>query len=280
MESELKILYDTFWSSKGWKDGSISDEDFLKAKKARYMFDYPKTISHAETLGELQKVLNQINPAYIANAFIYSLSSRKLEYRSALGSYWYAASIPNHIPDYSNLCHICNWGGWNAIPNEYEKNYGLNILNYERYKWGGVRHTDLKYALFDLEQFLLLPLQTVTSDDLILLFDILHCINELKPHNKARKYCDLLVKKKILKANRTEISVLLDILGICGILSNDEFPCYDVKFVDSYYRSPPEHTNDFDYPLNRWKATDGVNKIRFEKVFGMPYKQTDKYEEP
>ena len=60
MDNGLKILLDTYWSSDGWKlDCQIPKED-------------------------------------ISNAFLYSLSTRKLEYRSALGSYWYAISIPKH----------------------------------------------------------------------------------------------------------------------------------------------------------------------------------------
>ena len=40
------------------------------------------------------------------------------------------------------------------------------------------------------------------------------------------------------------------------------------EFVDEYRRNPIEHKNDFDYPVNRWKASDGINYIKFEKVFG------------
>jgi hypothetical protein len=40
-----------------------------------------------------------------------------------------------------------------------------NVFNFERYKWGGVRHTSPEYALFDLEQFLQLPKVTPTEED-------------------------------------------------------------------------------------------------------------------
>ncbi|MGN6710480.1 hypothetical protein [Anaerocolumna jejuensis] len=150
MDDGLKILLNTYWSSNGWKDGAISDNDFQQAKREGYMFDYPKRISHEQTLTKLADVLFKIKPQDVANAFLYSLSSRKLEYRSALGS-------------------------------------------------------------------------------------------------------------------------LLDILGICGILSSNNYPCYDVKFADITWRAPVEHTNDFSFPLNRWQVRDGVNTERFQKVFGMLY---------
>ena len=96
MDKNLKILFSRFWNSIGWTDGVISDKDFLEAKEAGYMFDYPEIISHDETLKQLHTVLEKIKPQDVANAFLYSLSTRKLEYRSALGSYWYAQSIPEH----------------------------------------------------------------------------------------------------------------------------------------------------------------------------------------
>jgi argininosuccinate synthase len=43
------------------------------------------------------------------------------------------------------------------------------------------------------------------------------------------------------------------------------------EFVDEYCRSPIEHKNDFEYPVNRWRASDGVNYIKFEKVFGYKF---------
>lgn len=233
------------------------------------MFDYPKYISHEQTFSKLADVLSKIKPQDVANAFLYSLSTRKLEYRSALGSYWYAVAIPEHLTTNEKHCEICGWHAWNTIPNQYEINRGLNILNFERFKWGGIRHTDLCYALFDLEQFLLLPKIAAMKADVELLIQILKCVKDLEPNNKAAKYRDYILKKKIIESNRNEMECLLNVLGVCGILSNIKFPCYDVKFADLICRSPVEHFNDFSFPLNRWQAKDGINKERFQKVFGM-----------
>lgn len=92
-------------------------------------------------------------------------------------------------------------------------------------------------------------------------------VNKLEPSSKVGKYRDLLLKEKLLKTNKNEISNLLDILGICGILSSKEYPCYQEKFVDMFERAPVEYKNDFSYPVNRWYATDGINKVRFYKTF-------------
>jgi len=104
-----------------------------------------------------------------------------------------------------------------------------------------------------------------------MLNEILSCVAELEPHNKAGKLQQLISKRKIVESNANEINVLLDILGICGVLSSEHAPCYADYFSDVYQRDPPELTNDRKYPLNSWRAGDGVNKSRFNIVFGAEY---------
>lgn len=208
----------------------------------------------------------------VANAFLYSLSTRELEYRSALGSYWYAISIPLHkavnkdylgndIYDKVTYCTTCSWYANNDI----------NVLNFERYKFGGVRHTKADYALFDLEQFLKLPKVMPTQEDKNILLQILACVDLLEERNKVGKLRDRIIKERIFKTNRNETSILLGILGICGVLSSKEFPCYYDKFVDIWERDPVESKNDFKYPANRWRKKDGINKECFKRVFNWDY---------
>lgn len=234
------------------------------------MFDYPEYITHDEALKKLGILLEEINPDDVANAFLYSLSTRKLEYRSALGSYYYAKAIPKHELKEgagSAHCYLCGWYAWHENPNEYELKRGLNVLNFERYKFGGVRHTWLDYALFDLEQFIKLPKVTPNDNDREILKRILQCTGELETEDKAAKLRDLIRSEKILKSNKSEIDVILNILGICGILASKECPSYEDKFVDEYDRAPLEHRNDFSYPVNRWTANDGINYEKFEEIF-------------
>lgn len=272
MDKGLKILLNTYWCSKGWKKRQITPEDYTTAKEEGYMFDYPDVIDHKKHLKYIKETVELISPMDVANAFLYSLSTRRLDYRSALGSYWYAVSIPHHICT-KNLCLFCRWSPWEKEPEMNTQIYGgVNILNFERYKWGGVRHTDANYALFDLQEFLKLPKVIPTEHDWEILHNILACISELEPKNKAAKLQKLITKKKILKSNAQEINTLLDILGICGILASKEHPCYADKFVDIYHRNPPELTNDRTYPLNHWKVWDGINVERYKTVFGEEYK--------
>ena len=81
-----KILFNTYWSSKGWKDYRTcytSPEDFEYAKQKGLMFDRI-TISHDECVKRVVNLANTITQEQVAKAFLCSLSTRRLDWRSAL----------------------------------------------------------------------------------------------------------------------------------------------------------------------------------------------------
>lgn len=245
-----------------------SDEEFQHAISMGLMFPYRKTVGHSECISRAKELREIITAEDVANAFLYSLSTRRLEYRSALGSYWYVKAMPDHECDgRSPGCGICKWDTFNDLPCKYEYQNEYNIWNRERYKYGGVRHTRLQYAVFDLEEFVKLPKVTYTEEDERLLLRILDCVSALEPRNKARPLQKLITSRRILKSNKDEIDILLNILGICGVLENDEHHCYAEGFMDCTNRNPPEHTNDYAHPLNWWRAMDGIHWDRVQIVF-------------
>ena len=69
VDKGLDILLNTYWSSKGWKNGKISKEDFAYAKKKGYMFDYPIFETHDNTLKKLNDLLPKVNCMEVSNAF-------------------------------------------------------------------------------------------------------------------------------------------------------------------------------------------------------------------
>lgn len=274
MKDSKTILFSMFRNNRHRKSGTVSQEEFEQAKRDGYVFDPLEPITHDETLKQLRELTELIAPEDVANAFLYSLSTRKLEYRSALGSYWYARAIPEHHA-YAPDATYCNDCLWYALSRNNDGLNDYNILNFERFKCGGVRHTHPEYCLFDLQQFQKLPKVTPTDEDWRILYAILDTISELEPTKKAGALRQLITKKKLLKSNTSELSILLGILSICGILASEEAPCYFDRFVDAGSRSPLEHTNDMYYPLNRWHASDGVNEEWFYRVFGRHYRNSD-----
>lgn len=263
MDKGQRILLDYFWSN-GWQQQpTISEQDFAIAKAEGYMFEpAEQEISHAETLERICAAVRKIEPADAANAFLYSLSTRKLEYRSALGSYWYAAAIERHEKRSAVLessCEICAW----------HRRIDRNVMNFMRYKFGGYNHTNADFALFDLERFVEMPKVAPTPRDTEIFKRILGCVEQLDDTDKVGKLRDRILQERILPTNKTETCILLGILGICGVLASQEYPCFYDRFADTYARGSVEHKNDFYYPVHRWRKRDGICADWLKRAFPM-----------
>ena len=142
----LQILLESHWSPKGWKrDKTIDAADFEYARQAGYMFD-PVTVTHDDIVARLLTIRNRVSIEQVTDAFLASLSTRRLELRSALGSFSFAAHFPDHrlveqargqTPSGRLNCPLCGLYGHSAAEQE-----DLNVLSFERWNWGGVRHVD------------------------------------------------------------------------------------------------------------------------------------------
>lgn len=256
--------YDGKFSRKPLTEEQLAEIE--NAKREGYMFDLPQPISHKETMARLAEALPKISRKTVADAFLYSLSTRRLEYRSALGSYYFAIAIPEHefSPNGYNTCTVCGFGQWNTS----YKCDGLNYINYCRYKYGGVRLA-LNEVLFDLEQFVKLPEVTPAPEDYEILKRILGCAKLLTGGNdKSPKLVKAVIHEKLIKTNQYEVDKLLNSLSICGIINNREYPSFEERFV-GYEEMTCLQYSEADYPLNMWRARDGINKERLKEVFGI-----------
>lgn len=269
MDKGLKILLNFYRSH----DSALTDEqkaDIELAKSEGYMFDYPQPITHEETMKRLSEVLTKITRKDVADAFLYSLSTRQLEYRSALGSYYFAKSIPAHefSPNSYNYCKVCGFKEWESEPSDRECRHGLNRINYWRYKYGALS-MKLNNALFDLEQFVKLPPVSPVPEDTEILRRILECTKYLpKVTDKSPKLTKAVIHEKLFKTNKNEVDGLLETLSICGILNSPKYPSMEEKYVN-YEDICYMIYSEVNYPLNMWCANYGVNKERLLKVFGI-----------
>lgn len=153
-------------------------------------------------------------------------------------------------------------------PDDYEKRNGLNVFNFERYKWGGVRHDQLNYAIFDLEQFIKLPKVGPQKEDLMILKSFLDVAKSLEPSQKIGAYSKLIRSNKIFNSNKAEIDIIIDILGICDVFNSKSCKGYLHSFTKyDGSRDPVEYKNDYKYPANRWHASDGINWNAVNYVF-------------
>ncbi len=154
-----KVLLNTFWSPNGWKDrpDAFAGEDFNYAKSKGLMFD-PIIIKHDEMVEWLHELHLAITKEQVASAFLHSLSTKNVYLRSALSSWALTSRLSLHsygersviLPNYSS-CGDCNFHG--LMSDREYVNEDLNVLNFERIKWGGIRLNDLRYCWLDLELF-------------------------------------------------------------------------------------------------------------------------------
>lgn len=259
-----KILFDTYWTPAGWRDDEsylTSTEDFEYAKSQGVMFD-PIEVSHAGIVEEAIGASQPIDRLNVANAFLVSLSTRRLDLRSALGSFAVLQHFPRHeAPKPGKECRVC------GVYNHGATLEDLNILNFERFKWGGVRHLDPLYASMDLKQFRELPAVTPSPPDLMIFDNVLTAI-EAAPSGTSAASLEKHMKDTF-KSNKPEREIVIGILGLCGILATDRHPGFMRQFVHSSDRLlPGRRYVDMEYPACWWQRPDGINQDALTYWFG------------
>ena len=184
------------------------------------MFDQPWVAGHGELVGTARAAVARLDVAEVGDAFLAGLTSRRFDLRSALGSYAVARHLPAHAfrPGVdADRCEVC--GLIDGV-----RPVDRNVMNFERFKWGGVRRDDLEYVAFDLVQFARAP--------------------RLEPQD--------------------ERGVILEILGVCGILRTGSHPGYADAFVPHAART---HYTELSYPVCWWRASDGVSAAGLRTPF-------------
>lgn len=267
-----KILFNTYWSGKGWKEGAdrqTSPEDFAYAKEKGLMFD-PISISHDECVKRIVKLADVITMEQVTRAFLCSLSTRRLDWRSAVSSYYIANLFTEHkytpvesgysydnnvVVHVSYTCGVCRDLKYGVVGQENYRNEDLNVLNFERIKWGGVRHGDLLYTLFDLEQFAKEEIPEPQEEDAEIFKAILKAVESCSPTDYPSALRSKLAMVPLLKANKDERDVIIEILACIGVLAPKS------------YDRPEAGKHDWTY-ATYWRGEDGYDKSVVEKYFG------------
>jgi len=259
----LKILFDTHWTARGWKREDVyrvSPEDFAYAKAHGVMFE-PIKIEHADILARISTAVSKLDCRRVADAFLASLSTRRLDFRSVLGSYAVFRHLPDHNPSGAGRrCGFCglDWSG------DLED---LNVLNFERLKWGGVRHRNPTYAAMDMELFLRGAPPSPTPEDIRIFRDILSAVESTPGHVTSANLQKCFAGA--LKSNEAERDVLVAILGFCGVLETADHPGFSKAFIPIGERSLPHRRFiDMPYPACWWRRDEGINREAVDEYFG------------
>jgi len=249
-ERARQILLEAFWDGRGWRNGpAIVPDEFEIAKAAGFMFD-PGISTHDGAVTRAMNAADLIDAREVAHAFVASLSSRRLEYRSALGSFAFARFLEQHEPlEFRGyLCGIC------GDPIE-DQHVDWNLSNFVRIKWGGIGHGQPSYMGFDLERFRELPEMIPSAADWEILQRILTIAATQNP--KARPDHLERAINKTVASNRHERRVLLQILGFAGILRpRILIPVFD-RFVPFYER---RSETELAYPFAAWRGVDSIDR--------------------
>ena len=234
------ILFKTYWSSAGWNNKYITEpKDFEYAKSKGLMFE-PLSISKTELISRLANVLGYIERKKITDAFLYSLTNKRLDFRSGLASYANAKRLLSgrDIDDYY-------YG--------FGKNVDLNVLNFERIKWGGVRHNIGLYNLLDLELLSRENIPKPSKEDVSTFKKILEVIYNSLPEDTPSKLRNNL--STAIRASKNERHMLMEILG-----------CAEVIMPSTTDRKEPGK-HDWTFVLH-WRGEDKYNPISVKYYFG------------
>lgn len=265
-----KILFDTYWKG-GWideEDRKIIPDDLRYAQSQGVMFD-PMSITHDDCIYEIIRICADLTSSLVGGAFLASLSTRRVDWRSALASYHFGVQMKKHtympvvsgqsfdmegnVTHESHTCEICRDVQYGVIGDEVYEDVDVNVLNFERLKWGGVRHGEILYTLFDLQRFVDDDIAEPTEEDITLFQTVLKTSESLADDAFPSALVDAL--KDVLKASKDELHVLIDVLAAVGVLkAGDE--------------DRPEATkHDWSFAMY-WRGEDGYEQKAVDTYFG------------
>ncbi len=231
------------------------------AADAGVMFSQERTEDHDGWVAAARAAAAPLSALEVGEAFLASLTSRRLDLRSALGSYAVARFLPGHSFEHachSYMCQVCGLSD-DVGADEPED---MNVLSFERFKWGGVRTDDVVYVAFDLEQFARAPRLRPTQADIDLGKRLIDQLRELPGGTTAARAVTYL---KMIKGNKAERDIIVGILGVIGILETDDHRGYSRSFMPRRDRSLPGRAYiDQEYPACWWTADDGLNDEALE----------------
>jgi hypothetical protein len=254
----LRTLSKTFWGTGGWRrPPEVQAPDALAhAVACGVMFETRPPQTHDQVVAEVCAMRERVDGRAVAAAFVASLSSRRLDLRSALGSWAVAQHVRPHRID-GKVCGTC------GLLERVQRD--PNVFSFERFRWAGVRHDRLDYVAFDLAQFMRAPKLTPTPDDVALAKRLLALLDELSARTSAPQ---AVASLKDLPGANAERERFIDLLGLVGVLAVPGRPSYLERFTPYRERDvPPLKYVERAWPVCWWHGQDGVNWASVEEVF-------------
>ena len=233
------------------KKYSVSAEELAYGRKMGVVVE-DRPITHDQAIEVLERCFEAVSLENAAQAFLYSLSSRDVDYRYILASFVYARSWFSF-----------DRGHAEEVP---EKLTGT-FFNWVKYKGGGIWGTIGK-PIFFLEQFASMERRVASDADVEIVRSILELADSIEDEASGTALATAIRTAKLLPCNQAEAIGIVETLGICGILEAPGHPGFLHSFTPPLERDTGDLRQSLSYPLNWWHGVDGVNWENAAEVFG------------
>ncbi|MBI5760535.1 MAG: hypothetical protein HZA46_18625 [Planctomycetales bacterium] len=264
----VKILFDCYWTNgkwKLWRDRTlIAPEDYEYAIANGTMFP-PRTYSHGDTITETIELARKTDRKQVSDAFLASLATHRMDWRSPLACLIVAKRLRKHTfvssSSHGTFCDVCG-------ESAYYPNADISVLNFERLKYGGVRHVSPYYITFDLARFHESdrPSSSDVQQGAAVFCKIIRDIQKLPEKSGASDVVRLV--SKVLHADVHESRGIAEILGICSVLETPEYPGFLRRFTHASQRDIPAFPRThLTYPVCWWRRPHGVNFSALRTLF-------------
>jgi len=251
--------------------GRHAELDEIKyAKSVGYWTDN-KIIEHDEGMTLNIKLMKEISKDFVVDNFLFSLSTRNLVFRSGLSAFVNSFNMPVHsfpLNEDHRQCEIC-------LDAVYSKERRINDLFIEMFAVGGLYSRSIVSLAITLQFSQKLEHMTPKKDDLEILKSIFKLIVSLNDSTSAPQLSKLIAKHKILKSNSEERRLLLETLGFMSILETKEHKGFLNHYTNRKYQDDTRKSSrgDYEYPVDWWKASDGINRKAVKFWFPNYYKE-------
>jgi len=230
-----------------------------QAVAAGVMFTEPWSLDHDGWVRAARHGAAAVTADEVGDAFLASLTSRRMDLRSVMASY----ALTRHLPDHAYTerqggvtCAVC---GISRRRDGTVQPKDVNSFSQIRFSYGAYPG-DVMYAAFDLEQFARAPRLEPTADDIALGQQIIDYLRQLPDKTTAAQAARGLT---IVPGTRDQRDTLIESLGICGILHSPGHPGYADAFIPHWKAETDWPSQRFPfgcYPTWWWQAEGGISE--------------------
>jgi hypothetical protein len=248
-----------------------SASDFAYAKEKGLMFE-PRTLTHDQACAWLIASVKKVKLRQASDAFLASLTTRRLEWRVAFAAYAVGRHFAKHTfrRDDRGECAVCGWDKGDAKADLSDFNHG-RIVHGSIY---GLKIAELAFVLERFAEEIKTDAPKPTKADVDALnkfFQLIRDVQRVSTDGRAhRAECENGLGK-IVKSDKYERQHIFDALGFAGLLCPPELESYRARWLPPDDRGGGDSANgETEHPVNSWHASHGINTDAQREWFPQP----------